>query len=89
MELALLLLMLVIVELVLTVWLLARHRQYLGRIRTVEEKLKDVNRLEDASPAQSVETPAQAVDMSSLLAQATPEDMAAAAAILEKLGIKE
>lgn len=89
MELALLLLLLVIVELVLTVWLLAKHRQYLMRIRTMEEKIKDVNRLEGETPAQSVETPAQAVDMSALLAQATPEDMVAAAAILEKLGIKE
>lgn len=89
MELALILLLLVIIELALTVWLLAKHRQYLGRIRTMEEKIKDANRMEGETPAQAVETPAQAVDMSALLAQATPEDMAAAAAILEKLGIKE
>lgn len=55
----------------------------------MEEKIKDANRLESETPAQTVEKPAQAVDMSALLAQATPEDMAAAAAILEKLGIKE
>ena len=39
MELALLLVLLVIVELAVTVWLLARHKSYLQRVKKVEKNL--------------------------------------------------
>lgn len=89
MALALVLLLLVIVELVISVWLLARHRDYLGRIRDMEAKVEVLNEPKDMAvetASEPVAVPTQ--DLSALVAQATPEDIEQARRVLESLGIK-
>lgn len=51
MELALLMLIVSFVELALTVWLLARHRDYLARVRDLELR---VSALSDGQPSGAV-----------------------------------
>lgn len=84
MEAALLLLFFVIVEMALTVWLLARHAQYMRRIGRLESMV-------DAEKRRHIEVPSQEddskADVSDLIANATPEDMEQARQVLAALGL--
>lgn len=88
MELAFLLIIVCLVNLVLSVYLVGRVRDYLRRLRVLEEVVNDISI--DDKAATPVEVPATVVphDMAEILAKATPEDIAQAQAILDKLGIK-
>lgn len=96
MELALFLVLIVLAELVLTVFMVARHREYLNRVKRLERnvgKLAEVMRdygmedKRDAALFQGAAAPASG--LSDLISQATPEDLEQARAILEKFGIGE
>lgn len=92
MELALILIVLVIAELILTAFMLGRYREFVSRLRVVEVAVKEVmeDAREDGAAAVAPAGPdaAAAVDAASLIAQATPEDIAKANEILAKLGIQ-
>lgn len=77
MEAALLLLVFVFVELGLTIWLVARHREYLRRIKRVEDRLDHVANEKDVAKASDFEL--VKVD------GATDEDMAQASALLDAI----
>lgn len=86
-ELALILIVFVVIDLVMTFFLLGRLREFLRRLKVLEIEYESVPATEpDSQAARAVETPE--IDVSQLVANATPEDIAQAAAILEKLGIK-
>lgn len=100
MELALLLIVLVIVELALTVWFLARQKGYnadlkalTGVVQTLEH---DVTVLGEGGLLDSGAVHGTAADanetaetqtLQDLVSQATPEDLAQAQAILKSLGL--
>lgn len=90
MELALLLVLLVIVELALTVYMVAKHKQYLGRITKLERNVKKMAEvLRDlASEQDAVECAPADVTLSDLVGQATPEDIAQAQAVLKALNLQ-
>lgn len=92
MELALLLVLVVIVELAITVFMLARHKDYLRRVSRLEknvrkmaEVLNDIVGSEDGSLGGSGLD--SGGDLASLVKQATPEDIEQAQAVLAALGI--
>jgi hypothetical protein len=92
MELALLLLLLVLAELVVSVWMLARHKLYLQRVAKLENNVKKMAEVladlasEDEQPTTTVDLGGKSV--SELVAKATPDDIAQAQEILAKLGVK-
>lgn len=100
MELALLLVVLVIVELALTVWFLARQKGYnerlqalTGVVQTLEHDvsllgeggLLDAGTVHGAAADDKAATETQTLQ--DLVSQATPEDLAKAEAILKSLGL--
>lgn len=92
MELALLLVLLVFVELALTVWFLARQRDYVKRIRKVEKnvtKLAEIIQDMSADVLDDAPTSAglSAQSLQDLINTATPQDMAAAQALISALHI--
>ena len=99
MELALLLIFLVIVELVFTVWFLARQRDVRKNEKVIVERVKRLEKnvtklaevLQDMSydvsgPQEDYQSNASLAD---LVAQATPEDIAKAQSILKSFGMEE
>lgn len=99
MELALTLVLLVIAELVISVWLLSRHKQYLDRIGFLEGRVRDLDNdiemltsLQSHKSTDAVETnkvtAGNDASIASLVSQATPEDIQQAAAVLKALGVK-
>lgn len=90
MELALLLVVLVIVELALTVYMVAKHKQYLGRVAKLERNVKKMAEvLRDlASEQDVVECVSADVTLSELVGQATSEDIAQAQAVLKALNLQ-
>ena len=100
MELALLLIVLVIVELALTVWFLARQKGYTadlkaltGVVQTLEHDVTLLGEggLLDAGTARGAASDASqapsADTLQDLVSQATPEDLEKAQAILKGLGL--
>lgn len=100
MELALLLIVLVIAELVLTVWFLARQKGYIadlkaltGVVQTLEHDvtlLGEGGLLDSGTAHGAASDGTQAVASNSLqdlVSQATPEDLEKAQAILKSLGL--
>lgn len=93
MQLAFLLLVLVIAELVVSVWLLARHKLYLSQIEDLKamvDKNESVSPAEDApelpdNSTLAVQALASAVEVAN---NATPEEVEQAKAILSALGIE-
>lgn len=80
MELALTLVIITILDLIITVWLLARHREFLRRLNALEVKYGS---RPDAG------TPVVDFDNKSLrdaISNATPEDISAAKDLLSSLG---
>lgn len=98
MELAFLLIVLVIAELVLTVFLLARHKMYNKNIEALSKRCLRLERnvkklaevINDMSNGVNIEDGIQGVtadSLSDLVASATPEDIEQANEILKKLGV--
>lgn len=86
-ELALILIVFVVVDLVMTFFLLGRLREFIGRLRVLEVEYESVPATEPSTQVAKADS-APEMDVASLVASATPEDLAQAQAILEKLGIK-
>lgn len=81
----------VVVNLALTAYLLGRVRDYLRRLSVVESKAVSGDVAPAAPAAQGAsedEAKAGALDLQALMAQATPEDVAQAEAILKAMGVK-
>lgn len=90
MELALLLVFLVFVELAFTIWFLARQRDYMKRMKRVEKnvtKLAEIIQDMSADDLDDAPTSAglSAQSLQDLINTATPQDMAAAQAIISAL----
>lgn len=88
MQLAFLLLVLVIAELVVSVWLLARHKLYLSQIEDLKamvDKNESVSPVEDAPELPDLFSLASAAEVAK---NATPEEVEQAKAILSALGIE-
>lgn len=77
----------VIVDLAMTFFLLGRLREFIGRLKVLEVEYESVPGSEPDSQAAKAVTSLE-MDVSQLVANATPEDIAQAQAILEKLGIR-
>lgn len=95
MELALLLVLLVIVELAVTVWLLARHKSYLKRVSKLEknlvklaEVLKDYEQVPETQTVYNPAAPAAGSSLADLVSKATPEDLEQAHKILASMGFE-
>lgn len=91
MELALLLVLLVVVELVLTVFMVARHRDYLRRVKRLENnvsKLAAAVRDWDGNMDVASGAAPDTQDFASLLEGVTPEDIKQAQTILGAFGAK-
>lgn len=93
MELAVILVLLVIAELVISVWMLARHRLYLKEIAIMRDELTQAqmfySQLSDSGSGYGVApdvTPAGSV--ADMVSQATPDDLAKAQQLLTSLGVK-
>lgn len=84
MELAIILILLVIAELVVSVWLLARHKDYLRRLRVMENRVNDVVTDKGAS-GERLADGSQTVE--DLVSRATPEDIEQARQVLAALGL--
>lgn len=94
---AIFLLLAVVVDCLLTVWCLARLRGYVEQMSMVRRVVENQGRmLVDVSndgngQLQDIEVPEVDTDTAaaaaSLLSEASPEDLAKAASILEKLGL--
>lgn len=78
MEVAFLLLIFVFVECALTVWLLARHRDYLKRVQRLENKIIKDNKVNNENKEESV---------SDLISSATPEEIEQVQQVLAALGL--
>lgn len=98
MELAFLLILLVIVELVLTVFLLARHKMYNKNIdalgkrcmrleRNVKKLAEYVNSMSNGVNIEDVLQGSSNDSLSDLVAQVTPEDIEQANVILKNMGL--
>lgn len=99
MELALFLILLVIVELVLTVILMARHRQYINQQRTFEKRVarleknlaslaefvKDLGHVDDLSRFSKKDSVDDTLDV--LASQISPEDIEKAQEILRNMSV--
>lgn len=83
MEAALLLLFFVIVEFGLTIWLLAKHFDYLRRIKRLET---NIYQMKLNSAASEADNDMDKEPLDSLVARATPEDMEQARQVLQALG---
>lgn len=93
MELALILVLIVIAELIVTVWMLARHKTYLKKVSRLErnvrkmaEVLADMASDKDAGISDDT---ASEQDLVSLVASATPEDIEQAQKVLAALGLSK
>ena len=93
MELALILVLLVIAELVVSVWMLAKHKQYMKRVTRLERNVRKL-----AEVMQDMASDKDAVvqsgadnqqDLASLVAKATPDDIEQAQKVLAALGLSE
>lgn len=98
MELAFLLIVLVIAELVLTVFLLSRHKYYNKNVDALSKRCLRLERnvkklaevINDMSNGVNIEDGLQGAStdsLSDLVASATPEDIEQANEILKKLGV--
>lgn len=99
MELALLLILLVIVELVLTVILMARHRQYINQQRSFEKRVarleknltrlaefvKDHENVDDLSRFSQKDSVDDTLDV--LASQISPDDIEKAQELLRNMGV--
>ena len=95
MELALLLVLLVIVEWAVTVWLLARHKSYLQRVKKVEknlvklaEVLRDYEQVSETETVYAPAAPAAGASLADLVSKASPEDLEQAHKILSAMGFE-
>lgn len=93
MELALILVILVIAELVVSVWMLAKHKTWDKRVSRLErnarkmaEVLADMASDKDADISGGT---ANEQDLASIVASATPEDIEQAQKVLAALGISK
>lgn len=84
MELALILILLVVAELVVSVWMLARHKDYLRRVKVLENRVDGLAKDTLVSGERLADRPE---DVASLVQRATPEDIAQAQQILAALGL--
>ena len=93
MELALVLVLLVIAEIVVSVWMLARHKSYLKRVSRLEKNVRKMaevlHDLAKDTPNDVDSNPLAGQDLASLVAQATPEDVQKAHDILAAMGLAE
>lgn len=91
MELAILLILLVLVELVITVWLLAKHREYLRRVHVMESRIdgwcENVDSCNCGHSCAREPLAAPSADVSELVKHATPEDIEQARQVLAALGL--
>lgn len=87
MELALLLILLVIVELVLSVWFLSRQRSYFKRIHTLEMQVSKLAEVVSSFGLESGTDDVLQVD-ATLLDGIGADDMAKADALLSALGYR-
>jgi hypothetical protein len=81
MEVAFLLLIFVFAECALTVWLLARHRDYLRRVQRLENEI--IKNTKEEKDKKVISNPG----ISDLVNSATPEDIAQAQQVLAALGL--
>lgn len=84
MEAALLLLFFVIIEFGLTIWLLAKHYDYLKRVKRLETQ---IYQMKFNSASNDVVNDIDKQSLDSLVARATPEDMEQARQVLQALGL--
>lgn len=90
MEAAVLLLVFVFVELGLTVWLLARHKQYLDRVKKLEEKTNAYAGYFYTAPPTNggmhdspLGVPNSFEDANNILEKATPDELEAARKLMD------
>lgn len=97
MELAVILVLLVIVELVVSVWMLARHKLYLREIGTMRDELDQAQLFYSSLAAGKDDTSAgyapdaervSGTSVADLVSQASAEDLAQAQQLLTALGVK-
>lgn len=84
MEAAVLLLVFVFVECALSIWLVARHREYLRRIGKMEDSMKALASVREGVESLPVDN--DLINLQKLTSAATPEQLEQAKAILDLLG---
>lgn len=85
MELALMLILAVFINCVITIWLLAQHKHYLVRLADMEKTIDYIRDLQAGKPANPAE---HLLDVADIVSTATPEELAQAQKLIDALGLK-